>query len=195
MGSLPTTVCIQLPVEPAKSDAAVWTREEAIHRLRRALLRLSDGESSMCRIAAELGVFCRGFRRWPDSEFHHRFRPALGVSTHLSRAQMERLADLWQQAEQIRVRAAIACDAAAFHPGSCRGWEEFSNDALARFCDEVLGRNVTVVESSNKAQTSQTLPETRVPIDSRTRTPVGSNQETPVTRVLNSPISSRGGGA
>jgi hypothetical protein len=125
-------------------DSEVWTREEAIGRLRAGLLKLSDGERSMCQLAAELGGFCRGFRRWNDHEFHHRWKKVIGQSTHLTRAQMERLADIWQLSEQIRCRVSLACDAQTLAHSPCRGWDEFSNDSLARHCDEVLGRNVVV---------------------------------------------------
>ncbi|HEY1252682.1 MAG TPA: hypothetical protein VGH97_15990 [Thermoanaerobaculia bacterium] len=132
---------------------AVLTREQAIACLREGLLRLSDGEHSMCEIAARLGVFCRGFRRWPDGTFLKVWSKAMGRSTHLNRAQMELVADLWQQTEQLRLRIPIACDART-GCGPCRGWDEFSNADLERFCDEVLGRSVTVVEGG-PPQTAQ----------------------------------------
>ncbi|HEY7113615.1 MAG TPA: hypothetical protein VIA45_11845 [Thermoanaerobaculia bacterium] len=126
------------------SDAEVWTRPEAIGELRRALGRLADDEHSLCQVAAERGIFCRGFSRWPDSEFDRRFRYALGRSTHLSRAQMEELANVWQLAEQLRCRVALACDAQTASRNACRGWDEFSNADLERYCSDLLGRNVVV---------------------------------------------------
>jgi hypothetical protein len=125
---------------------AVLTREGAIARLRAGLLRLSDGEHSMCEVAARLGVFCRGFRRWPDAEFLRVWTRAMGRSTHLNRSQMELLADLWQQTEQLRLRIPIVCDVRT-GCGPCRGWDEFSNADLERFCDEVLGESVVVAEN------------------------------------------------
>jgi hypothetical protein len=124
---------------------AVWTREEAIGRLRAWLLKLTDEEHSMCQIAAEKDIFCRGFRRWHDSEFHRRWKSAIGSSTHLTREQMEEFANLWQLAEQIRMRVCLACDAQTMAHGACRGWDEFGNDDLARYCADVLGANVQVV--------------------------------------------------
>jgi hypothetical protein len=126
-------------------DVPVWPRRDAIDRLRDALRRLTDDEHSICQVAAEQGIFCRGFRRWPDSEFHRRWKNALGRSTHLSRPQMEELADLWQLAEQVRCRVGLACDAQTGRHGACRGWDEFSNEDLARYCSELLGANVVVV--------------------------------------------------
>lgn len=124
-----------------------WTRREAISGLRSALVRLTDDEHSICQVAAERGIFCHGFRRWNAQEFDRRWRNAIGRSTHLSRNQMEEFANLWQLAEQIRRDVKLACDLPpAERRGACRGWEEFSNADLSRFCSDVLGRNIDVVE-------------------------------------------------
>ncbi len=125
----------------------VWRRRDAIARLREGLIKLTDDEHSMCQVAAERGIFCHGFRRWNTGEFDRRWRNAIGRSTFLSRAQMEEFANLWQLAEQVRQRVSLACDAKSAGRGGCRGWDEFSNADLARFCSDVLGRNVVVVES------------------------------------------------
>jgi hypothetical protein len=130
--------------EPQARRVPVWTRGEAIDHLRDFLRPMCGSDRSMCEVAAEKGIFCRGFRRWHDAEFHRRWKPALGSSNHLSRAQMERLADLWQLCEQARSSVGFACDASALRPGACRGWDEFSNDALARFCADLLGVSVVV---------------------------------------------------
>ena len=99
----------------------------------------------MCQIAAQKGIFCRGFRRWHDSEFHKKWKSAIGVSSHLTREQMEEFANLWQLAEQVRLRVCFACDAETLSHGACRGWDEFRNDDLARYCADVLGASVQVV--------------------------------------------------
>ena len=111
----------------------------------------------MCEIAARLGIFCRGFRRWPDAVFLRIWMRAMGQSTHLNRAQMERLADLWQQTEQLRLRIPIACDGRT-GCGPCRGWDEFSDAELERFCADILGQNVVINESfeSHESRTVQT---------------------------------------
>ena len=139
---------------PDGASAFVWTREQAVAALRRCLDRLSDSEHSTCQIAAERGIFCRGFRQWDDHEFHRRWKAILGESTHLSRPQMERLADLWELSEQLAQRVRLTCDARAAMPGPCRGWHEFSNETLARFCAELLGREVVVAATPIDANAS-----------------------------------------
>ena len=128
-----------------EEDARPWSRDEAIGRLRDALLQLADDEHSMCQIAAERNIFCRGFGRWNAGEFDRRWRNAIGRSTHLSRAQMEEFANLWQLSEQLRQRVSLACDANSGGLGGCRGWDEFSNGDISRFCADVLVRSVDVV--------------------------------------------------
>ena len=119
---------------------AGWTRECAVALLRERLARLGDGEHSICKVAADRGIFCRGFRRWNDREFHDRWKATLGVSTHLTRAQMEELADLWQQSEQLCHGIALACDAPPAARAACRGWDEFTDSELQGFCCDLIGQ-------------------------------------------------------
>ena len=120
----------------ARQGMAEGIRAAAIERLRRALIPLAGPDVSLCRIAAERGIFCRGFRRWPDAEFDRRWHNAIGRSTQSTRDRMEKFADLWQLTEQVRCGVPLPCDAAG--PGSpCRGWDEFSDEQLAQFCWEL----------------------------------------------------------
>jgi len=100
----------------------------------------------MCQVAADRGIFCHGFRRWDAREFDRRWKNAIGRSSHLTRPQMEEYANLWQLAEQLRRGVSLACDTRTRGPGPCRGWDEFSNADLSRFCADLLGRNVVVTE-------------------------------------------------
>lgn len=115
-------------------------------------MRLADDEHSMCQIAAQRGIFCYGFRRWNASEFDRRWRGAIGRSTHLTRAQMEEFANLWQLAEQLQRGVALACDVRTAGQRPCRGWDEFSNADLSRFCADILGQNVEVAESPQPSE-------------------------------------------
>ena len=125
----------------------VWSRGEAISRLRERLIPMTDEEHSLCQVASEQGIFCLGFRRWNAPEFDRSWRDHIGRSTHLSRAQIEQYANLWQLTEQVRRHVPLACDA-VHNSGHlpCRGWNEFSNDVIARFCASLLYENVEVVD-------------------------------------------------
>jgi hypothetical protein len=127
-----------------------WSRGEAIARLRAALLALTDDEHSMCQVAAQRGIFCSGFQRWNAAEFDRRWKFAIGRSTHLTRPQMEECANLWQLTEQIRQRVPLACDAKATGHAPCRGWNEFSDVDLSRFCADLLGKGATIVYRPTK---------------------------------------------
>jgi hypothetical protein len=110
------------------------SRQDSIERLRGVLIPMTDGDRSLCQVAADRGIFCRGFRRWPAAEFDRQWRSAIGRSTYLSRAQMERFANLWQLTEQLSQRVSLACDGKKGPLSPCRGWEEFSDQELAGFC-------------------------------------------------------------
>lgn len=144
----------------------VWNRGEAVARLRQALLALVDDDHSICQVASERRIFCRGFRRWNASEFDQRWRSAIGHSTHLSRAQMEEFANLWQLAEQLRQRVSLACDVKSNGLVGCRGWDEFSNAELSRFCADVLGSSVQVVEINNPEVLPVSKESIRLPLPS-----------------------------
>lgn len=133
----------------AGGKVEVWCRADTISRLRAHLLRMTDDDNSLCRVAAERGIFCRGFRRWNVPEFDRRWRDFIGRSSHLSRAQMEEYANVWQLTEQVACGVSLACDTADAARGPCRGWNEFSNAVLAQFCADLLGESVEVVESSH----------------------------------------------
>jgi hypothetical protein len=121
-----------------------WSRGEAIARLRASLLALTDDGHSMCQVASQRGIFCNGFRRWNAAEFDRRWKFAIGRTTHLTRPQMEECANLWQLAEQVRQRVPLACDAKTTGHAPCRGWNEFSDAELVRFCAD-LSKSATIV--------------------------------------------------
>ena len=145
-------------VDSIRPDGIPTSREETIRHLRPRLLELCGDERSMCRVAAERGLFCRGFRRWHDREFHQRIKPSLGVSTHLNRLQMETLADLWLLSEQLRLDVGLACDAATLGEGFCRGWDELSDRELRDACLELQGRPL---QSEQEARTDRGCPAIR----------------------------------
>jgi len=78
----------------------------------------------------------------------HRVLVRGGVAKRIENcpSQMEEFANLWQLAEQIRQRVAFACDAKTSGGHACRGWDEFSNADISRFCADILGKSVEVVE-------------------------------------------------
>jgi len=121
------------------------TRHEAIETLRRHLMSLTDDQHSICQVASEHGIFCGGFRRFPDVEFRERFHGSVSRRDGLTRSQQEYLANTWQLARQILQNVGLACDAQIQAHDTCGGWDDFSNEDLARFLRELLAADVTVV--------------------------------------------------
>lgn len=132
---------------PSHSGPKVLSRTEAIGRLRHHLKTLTDDEHSMCQVAAKKGVFCHGFARWNDEELRKHFAGLVSQRPKLNRWQLEELANRWELARQIVQGVALACDAQTLEHDTCRGWDDFSNQELERFCADILGIDAVVSES------------------------------------------------
>lgn len=121
------------------------SRPALISELRQELERRANGEMSICRLAAQTGIFCRGFRRFSDSELKERFDWIAQRNPNATREELERLADRWQMARQEVQGAFTSCDVQQLEHDSCGGWDDFSDDDLSRFLRELTGRSVAVV--------------------------------------------------
>jgi hypothetical protein len=124
---------------------ATMTRQEAVQAIRRKILEMVDDEHSMCRIAAEKGIFCHGFRQHTDEELRERYDWLLRNKPDMSREELEDLANRWQLARQVVNQVPVSCDAQTIERDTCRGWDTFDDDALARFYLELLGVQVEIV--------------------------------------------------
>jgi hypothetical protein len=120
------------------------SRSSAITRLRSALVALTDDGNSICKVAAERGLFCRGFRRYSDEELRNRYGWIARRHPAASRAELEDLANRWQLARQVFDGTQLACDAQSEEHDTCNGWDDFSNQELSGFMLEILGEEVAV---------------------------------------------------
>jgi hypothetical protein len=120
-------------------------RSAAIRRLRDVLVLMTDEDHSICRIAAERDIFCRGFKRYDDEELRQRYAWLVNRDPRISRHRLEDLADRWQLARQVFDDVPLACDAQQIEHDTCGGWDEFSNEDLVRFCRELLHETVSIV--------------------------------------------------
>jgi hypothetical protein len=120
------------------------SRDGAIDILRTELLKLAGDEVSICKVAAEKNIFCRGLHRLSDAELRRRFAWINAKNPRMPRAEMEELVDRWQLARQDVDGLPTACDVQQLEHDGCRGWDDFSNEDLSRFCLELTGRNVVV---------------------------------------------------
>lgn len=120
------------------------TRKEAIDLLRAELLKKVDDETCICQAAAEGKIFCHGFSRYGDRELRARYHWLVRKRPTATREQLEELANEWQLARQEVRHTALACDVQQAEHDSCRGWDDFSNEDLARFVQELMGKPVVV---------------------------------------------------
>jgi hypothetical protein len=122
------------------------TRSEAIALLRERCSALVDEKHSLCQVAARLHILCGGFSQWSSRELKQRFDWIARRRPGVTRKELEELANRWLLARQFVLDEPLACDAVMqekIHP-VCRGWDEFSEEDLARFCRELTGEEVAV---------------------------------------------------
>ena len=115
------------------SEPETMSRESLIDALRTELARRANGEVSICRLAAETGIFCRGFRRFSDKELRERFGWIVKKNPRMSREQLESVADRWQMARQDVDDVAVACDVQQIEHDVCNGWNDFTDEELTHF--------------------------------------------------------------
>lgn len=129
-----------------KSDPAARSisRETAILELRKKLLTLAGDDHSACEVAAQNGIFCGGFNRYTDSQLRQRYAWLVRHDPTISREKLEEIADRWQMARQMVNELPLACDVQRVEHDTCGGWDEFSNDDLAGYFEQMLGEKVVV---------------------------------------------------
>ena len=120
------------------------TREEVIGQLRQELMRLTDTENCMCKVAAERGLFCGGFRQFTDQQLRDRYWWIVRKQPDISRADLERIANDWQLTQQEVQLLPIACDVQTQVHDTCRGWHDFTNEDLEQYFRQLTGRDVRV---------------------------------------------------
>lgn len=124
---------------------AMISRDEAIARLRQEFIAMTDDDHSMCRVAAERGIFCNGFARYSDAELREHYWWIVRKKPDISRADLESLANLWQLAQQEVQKMPCACDVQTRLHDTCRGWHDFTNDQLAAYFEQIVGSPVRVI--------------------------------------------------
>jgi len=120
-------------------------RNDAIQLLRSELLKHTDSETSACKFAAERGVFCRGFKRYDDAELRRKYNWITRRRPEITRDELEEIANRWQLARQDVDALPLACDVQQVEHDMCGGWDDFSNEDLSKFYNQLTGRNIVVV--------------------------------------------------
>lgn len=130
-------------MKSAQNSPESISRPALIAALRNELTKRA-GEMSICKLAAQTGIFCKGFRRYSDAELKERYGWIAKRNPDASRQELESIADRWQLARQDVVGAQSSCDVQQLEHDTCGGWDDFADDDLARFLRELTGRHVVV---------------------------------------------------
>ena len=131
------------------------TRTQAIADIRSKLLELVDEEHSVCEVATRFKIFCGGFAQWSFAELKKRYPWLVGSRPHITREELEELANRWQLARQYVLDQPTACDVQVIDAGhhTCMGWNEFTDEELAGYHATLCGEEVEVVPD-DKASTA-----------------------------------------
>lgn len=121
-------------------------RAEVVAAIRKKLLDIVDEDHSMCHVAAQRGIYCRGFRRLTDEQLAQRYSWLLKSNPSMSREELEERANHWELARQIVHDSPIACDAQAMEKDTCCGWDSFDNATIARFYKDLVGEEIKVAD-------------------------------------------------
>jgi len=113
------------------------SREALVAALRSELAKRANGEMSICRLAAEQGIFCKGLRRYSDAELRDRYSWIVCRNRAITREQLEEVADRWQMARQDVDGVPTSCDAQQIEHDTCGGWDDFTTEDLSRFLSEL----------------------------------------------------------
>jgi hypothetical protein len=120
------------------------TRDQTIDGLRRALLELVDDDHSMCQVAGQKGIMCRGFRQFTDAELEERYGWLVKRRGPKSREEIEDLANRWQIARQLVCDTSLSCDTQTREHDTCWGWDTYSDDQLREFYLSICGEEITI---------------------------------------------------
>ena len=122
------------------------SRATAIALLRSRFLSMCDDDTSMCRVAAQRGIFCKGFSKYTETELRRKYWWLAARDPEMGREELEDLANKWQLAREMRNELDLACDVQRLEHDTCNGWNDFSNEQLSGYCSEILGQPI-VIES------------------------------------------------
>jgi hypothetical protein len=125
-----------------QQENGIVSREAVVAALRSELARRANGEMSVCRAAAEQGIFCKGLRRYSDAELRDRYSWIVRRNRGISREELEEVADRWQMARQDVDNVRTSCDAQQIEHDTCGGWDDFTTEELSRFLTELRASDV-----------------------------------------------------
>lgn len=128
----------------SRGEIDTMTREQAIARLREQLISLTDDDNCMCKVAAERGIFCHGFKQFTDKELRERYWWIVRKRPDITRVELEAIANAWQLTQQDVRDMRIACDVQTKVRDTCRGWNDFTDEQLGTWLKQLTGEEAKV---------------------------------------------------
>jgi hypothetical protein len=119
-------------------------RARAVADIRESLLRLVDDDHSMCEVAAQKGIHCHGFSQWSFEDLKKCYGWIADRRPHVTRSELEHLANAWQLARQQVFDTRLSCDTQSVEHDTCLGFDGWSDALLARFHAEICGEPVEI---------------------------------------------------
>ncbi len=109
------------------------------------LLQKDDEGKTVCDVAAEQHIFCRGFDRFPTQVLRKRFPWLLHGEPGLSREEILKRIRKWIHAREFVLGIPTACDLMAEEKDLCEGWGAFSDEKIAASFEEMFGERVELL--------------------------------------------------
>jgi hypothetical protein len=120
------------------------SRQQALDDLRAKLVSLTDEDHCACQVAARLHIYCGGFSQHSYQELKERYAWIVKTRAHVSRPELEDLANRWQLARQFVQGTELSCDTQSLEHHTCKGWDGFSDAQLVQYYKELLGEDVEI---------------------------------------------------
>ena len=119
-------------------------RSEAIARIKKYLKAYAKGRTVTCQVAAEEGIFCRGFDQYRDGElqtlYDWLYRPGM------TREDLIKRAILYETGRMTALEAESTCDAHECDGDFCKGFPHFQNAELKRLCPRLFDADEVIVD-------------------------------------------------
>ncbi len=119
-------------------------RAQAITRIKKYLKAFSKGRTVTCQVAAEEGIFCRGFDQYRDQElqalYDWLYRPGMTREALIKRAIQ------YETGRMTALEAESTCDTHECDRDFCKGFPHFSNAELQRLCPRLFAADEVIVD-------------------------------------------------
>jgi hypothetical protein len=123
-------------------------RADAVAAVKSRLQDMVSEGHCACEVVSRSQLFCHGFSQWSFEDLKRRYWWLADRRPGITRAELERLANIWQVARQQVLGTELSCDTQTLEHDTCHGWDQWDNPTLARFVRELCHEDVQVLPDS-----------------------------------------------